>query len=64
MISAPISRRTIAEITDALVPALQAQGLVRSAYPSKDLRSAVRIQISAAGAARTFEALPLNRFHL
>ena len=38
MISAPISRRTIAEITDALVPALQAQGLVRSAYPSKDLR--------------------------
>ena len=41
MISAPISRRTIAEITDALVPALQAQGLVRSAYPSKDLREAL-----------------------
>jgi hypothetical protein len=38
MISAPISRCTIAEIPDALVPALQAQGLVRSAYPSKDLR--------------------------
>jgi hypothetical protein len=38
MISAPISPCTIAEITDALVSALQAQGLVRSAYPSKDLR--------------------------
>jgi long-chain alkane monooxygenase len=41
MISAPISRRTIAEITDGLVPALQAQGLVRSAYPTKDFRDAL-----------------------
>jgi hypothetical protein len=38
MISAPISPCTIAEITDALVSALQAQGLVRSACRSKDLR--------------------------
>ena len=41
MISAPISRRYVAEITDGLVPALQAQGLVRSAYPTKDFRDAL-----------------------
>jgi long-chain alkane monooxygenase len=41
MISAPVSRRYVAEITDGLVPALQAQGLVRSAYPTKDFRDAL-----------------------
>jgi long-chain alkane monooxygenase len=41
MISAPVSRRYIAEMTDGLVPALQAQGLVRSAYPTKDFRDAL-----------------------
>ena len=33
-----VNRRTIAEITDGLVPALQQRGLVRTAYGSRHLR--------------------------
>jgi hypothetical protein len=33
-----VSRRTIAEITDGLVPALQRRGLVRTAYAHKQFR--------------------------
>ena len=33
-----VSRRTMAEITDGLIPALQRRGLVRSAYAHKQLR--------------------------
>jgi hypothetical protein len=52
MISAPVSRRYFAEITDGLVPALQAQGLVRNAYLTKRLsRRALRILRGGASAA-------------
>ena len=33
-----VNRRTIAEVTDGLVPALQRRGLVRTAYGSRHLR--------------------------
>ena len=33
-----VSRRTMAEITDGLVPALQQRGLTRSAYAHQHLR--------------------------
>jgi len=33
-----VNRRTIAEITDGLVPALQQRGLVRRAYGHKQFR--------------------------
>jgi len=33
-----MSRRTIAEVTDGLVPALQQRGLVRTAYGKKQFR--------------------------
>jgi len=33
-----VSRRSVCEITDGLVPALQQRGLVRSAYSGRHLR--------------------------
>ena len=33
-----MTRRTIAEVTDGLIPALQQRGLVRTAYEHKHLR--------------------------
>jgi hypothetical protein len=38
LFTAPLSRRSIAEITDGLVPILQCRGSVRQAYERKTLR--------------------------
>jgi alkanesulfonate monooxygenase SsuD/methylene tetrahydromethanopterin reductase-like flavin-dependent oxidoreductase (luciferase family) len=38
LITEPLSRKTIAEITDGLVPALQRRGSVRRGYVNKTLR--------------------------
>lgn len=38
MISGPVKRRTVAEITDGLVPALQKRGLVRTEYAHEHFR--------------------------
>jgi hypothetical protein len=38
LLTQPLSRRSIAEITDGLVPALQRRGAVRRAYSKKTMR--------------------------
>ncbi|HTZ80508.1 MAG TPA: FMNH2-dependent monooxygenase, partial [Stellaceae bacterium] len=42
LITEPLSRRTIAEITDGLVPALQRRGAVRRHYARKTLRETLQ----------------------
>ena len=42
LITEPLSRRTIAEITDGLVPALQRRGAVRRSYARKTLRETLQ----------------------
>ncbi|GAA2234783.1 NtaA/DmoA family FMN-dependent monooxygenase [Herbiconiux moechotypicola] len=42
LISLPLTRRTIAEVTDGLAPALRARGLIRDGYPHATLRETLK----------------------
>ena len=42
MMSDPVTRRNIAEITDGLAPALKKRGLIRTGYAHKHLRDNLR----------------------